>query len=74
MARINVPLPNMAFFTAVAINKEEYNNIFGYWQTEVIIVTSNFHTFQVNLHIDKSGSVVSHEIAKIFYRYGFYET
>jgi hypothetical protein len=74
MVRINLPLPNLAFFTAVAINKESYNNIFNYWQTEVIVVTSNFHTFQVNLHIDKNGMVVSHEIAKIYYRYGFYES
>ena len=73
MIRNHVPLPNAAFFTAIAINKEYYDNRFGYWQTEVIVVTSNFHTFQVNLHIDRTGTVVAHEIAKIFYRYGFYE-
>lgn len=74
MNRNHVPLPNAAFFTAIAINKEYYDTRFGYWQSEVIVVTSNFHTFQVNLHIDKTGTVVAHEIAKIFYRYGFYET
>uniref|UniRef100_A0A1J3J7T5 Uncharacterized protein n=1 Tax=Noccaea caerulescens TaxID=107243 RepID=A0A1J3J7T5_NOCCA len=74
MIRINVPLPNMAFYTAVAINKEFYNAAFGIWQSEVIIVTSNFHSFQVNLNIDKTGTVTRHEIVKIFYRYGFYES
>ena len=74
LTRIHLPLPNAAFFTAVAINKEYYDAKFGYWQSEVIVATSNFHSFQVNLHIDKTGTVVAHEIAKIFYRYGFYET
>lgn len=73
MLRIHYPLPNAAFYTAIAINKEYYDPIFNYWQTEVIVATSNFHSFQVNLHIDKTGTVVSHEIVKIFYRYGFYE-
>lgn len=70
----NLPMPNMAFFTAVSINKEYYDKTYNYWQTEVIVVTSNFHTFQVNLQIDKTGTVVRHEIAKVFYRYGFYQT
>jgi hypothetical protein len=74
LTRIHLPLPNAAFFTAVAINKEFYDNKFNYWMSEVIIATSNFHSFQVNLHIDKTGTVVVHEIVKIFYRYGFYET
>lgn len=74
LVRIHLPLPNAAFFTAVAINKEYYDAKFGYWQTEVIVVTSNFHSFQVNLHIDKTGTIATHEIAKIFYRYGFYES
>lgn len=64
----------MAFFTAVAINKEYYDATFNYWQTEVIVATSNFHSFLINLHIDKTGTVVSHEISRVFYRYGFYET
>jgi len=50
----------MAFFTAVAINKENYNSVFSYWNTEVIIVTSNFHSFKVDLHIDKTGSILYH--------------
>lgn len=60
LVRIHLPLPNAAFFTAVAINKEEYVNSFGYWLSEVIVTTSNFHSFQVNLHIDKTGTVISH--------------
>lgn len=58
--RIHLPLPNAAFFTAVAINKEYYSNLFGYWQSEVILTTSNFHSFQINLHIDKTGTVIAH--------------
>lgn len=60
LVRIHMPLPNAAFFTAVAINKEYYDAKFGYWQTEVIVVTSNFHSFQVNLHIDKTGTIATH--------------
>ena len=71
--KIRLPLPNLAFFTAVTISNEYYDSTFGYWQTEVIVVTSNFHSFQINLHIDKTGTVVSHNIAKVYYRYGFYE-
>lgn len=26
------------------------------------------------MHIDKTGTVVSHDIVKIFYRYGFYQS
>lgn len=73
MVKLHLPLPNLAFFTAITINNDVYDETFNYWQTEVIVVTSNFHTFQVNLHIDKTGTVVSHNIAKVFYRYGFYE-
>lgn len=73
LVKLHLPLPNLAFFTAVTISNEYYDTQFGYWQTEVVVVTSNFHCFQVNLHIDKTGTVVSHNIAKVFYRYGFYE-
>ena len=37
------------------------------------MATSNFHSFQINLHIDKTGTIATHEIVKVFYRYGFYE-
>jgi hypothetical protein len=60
LIKINVPLPNLAFFTAIAINKEYYDAKFSFWQSEVIVVTSNFHSFQVNLHIDRSGTIVAH--------------
>lgn len=60
LVRIHMPLPNAAFFTAVAINTEYYDAKFGYWQSEVVVATSNFHHFQVNLHIDKTGTVVAH--------------
>lgn len=73
LVKLHLPLPNMAFFTAVAINKEYFDATFNYWQTEVIVATSNFHSFLINLHIDKTGTVVSHEISRVFYRYGFYE-
>jgi hypothetical protein len=74
MNRIHVPLPNAAFFTAIAINKNTYEANFSYWRTQVIVTTSNFHSFQVDMHIDRTGTVVSHEISKIYYRYGFYES
>ena len=71
--KLHLPLPNLAFFTAVSVTHEYYDKQFNYWQTEVVVVTSNFHSFQVNLHIDQTGTVVSHNIARVFYRYGFYE-
>ena len=74
LIKINYPLPNMAHFTAIAITKEHYNDVYGYWQTELVIVTSNFHNFELTLHIDKASAVVIHEITKIYYRYGFYES
>ena len=70
--KLHLPLPNLAFFTAVSVTDEYYDKQFNYWQTEVVVVTSNFHSFQVNLHIDQTGTVVSHNIARVFYRYGFY--
>jgi hypothetical protein len=72
--KAHLPLPNAAFFTAVTINKDFYVPDFQYWQTEIIVATSNFHSFQINLHIDMTGTVATHEIAKVFYRYGFYQT
>lgn len=74
MLKIHLPLPNMAFFTAITVSSEYYDKTYKYWMTELIVVISNFHSFQVNLHIDASGTLVSHDIAKVFYRYGFYET
>ena len=73
LVKLHLPLPNLAFFTAVSVTDEYYDKQFNYWQTEVVVVTSNFHSFQVNLHIDQTGTVVSHNIARVFYRYGFYE-
>jgi len=72
LVNLHLPLPNLAFFTAVTVSNEYYDKTFGYWQTEVIVVTSNFHNFQIDLHIDKTGTVVSHNIPKVYYRYGFY--
>lgn len=68
-----IHMPNMAFFEAVAITNEYYDKLFKYWQLEVVVTTRNFHTLQFNFHIDRTGQVLSSELAQIFYRYGYYE-
>lgn len=66
-------MPNLAFFTAVVINKETYDSTMKYWKTEVIVATSNFHSFLVEFDIDRTGTIAFHKIIRVFYRYGFYE-
>jgi hypothetical protein len=64
----------MAFYEAVTITTEYYNAGFKYWQTEFIVTTRNFHIFQINCHISQTGQILTTELAKIYYRYGFFET
>ena len=33
LVKLHLPLPNLAFFTAVSINNQYYDTTFGYWQT-----------------------------------------
>jgi hypothetical protein len=73
LTNLHLPMPNMAFFTAVTVNKETYDPVFKYWNTEIIVATYNFHSFLVNFQIDRTGTVASHQISRVFYRYGFYE-
>lgn len=40
----------------------------------MIVTTRNFHIFQVNCNFDRTGTLLDHKIAKIFYRYSYYET
>jgi hypothetical protein len=67
-------MPNVAFFEAVTVSNEYYDNLFGYWETELIVTTRNFHIFQIDCHFDKTGTLLYHKISKVFYRYSYYET
>jgi hypothetical protein len=67
-------LPNLAFFEAVKVAEQYYDENFKYWELELIVTTRNFHIFQVNMHVDKTGTVLESKLAKVFYRYGFYQT
>ena len=68
-----MPLPNNAYFNAIAVTEEFYDSIWGYWQLDVVVAVMNYHSFEVNFHIDKTGSVLYHSITKVYYRYGFYQ-
>lgn len=70
----HLPMPNMAFFEAVTVATQYYDPMFKYWDVDLIVTTRNFHIFQVNCNFDRTGSLLYHKIAKIFYRYGYYET
>lgn len=69
----HLPMPNSAFFEAVTVSKEYYDPTFKYWDVELIVTTRNFHILQVNCNFDKTGTLIDHKIAKIFYGYGYYE-
>ena len=66
-------MPNNAFFEAIAISTDYYDTTFKYWQLEVVITTRHFHTLQFNFHIDRTGQILEADLAKVFYRYGYYE-
>lgn len=68
-----IHMPNMAFFEAIALTNEYFDTTFKYWQIEVVITTRNFHSLQFNFHIDRTGQVLESSLAKVFYRYGYYE-
>ena len=74
LTKAHLPMPNMAFFEAVTVSNEYYDPTFKYWQVELLVTTRNFHIFQVNCHFDQTGSLLTNDIAHVFYRYGFYET
>lgn len=38
-----------------------------------MITTGHFHTLQFNFHIDRTGQVLEAALAKVYYRYGYYE-
>ncbi len=67
-------MPNVAYFEAVTAVTVFYDPMFKYWDVDLVVTTRNFHIFQVNCWFDKSGSLVDHKIAKVFYRYAYYET
>ena len=74
LMRQHLPMPNMAFFEAVTPLNENYNQIFKHWEIDILVTTRNFHMFQVNCFFDAAGKLVDHQIIRVFYRYGFYET
>lgn len=67
-------MPNNAFFEAVTVSKYYYDPTFKYWDAEVIVTTRNFHIFQMDCTFDQTGTLLTHKISKVFYRYGYYET
>lgn len=64
----------MAFFESVTVSNMHYDSTFKYWEVELIVTTRNFHIFQVNCNFDQTGTLTEHKIAKVFYRYGYFET
>lgn len=40
----------------------------------IIVVTSKYHSFLLNLNFDRAGTLMSSIITRVFYRYGTYET
>jgi hypothetical protein len=41
---------------------------------DIIVTTNKYHSFLLNLKFDKTGALLSFVIARVFYRYGVYET
>jgi hypothetical protein len=75
MVPAGLHMPNLAFFWGVAVPMEYYNTQFNYWQYEIVVTTTRFHTLKFDFHIDKSGTILQSEskLSKIFYRYGYYD-
>ena len=67
-----MPMPNMAFFEAVSVLKYLYDPTFKYWETDIIVTTRNFHMFELKCNFDKTGSLQTHVITHVYYRYGFF--
>lgn len=75
MVPAGLHMPNLAFFWGVAVPMEYYNTQFNYWQYEIVVTTTRFHTLKFDFHIDKSGTILQAEskLSKVFYRYGYYD-
>jgi hypothetical protein len=44
------------------------------YSLDIIVTTNKYHSFLLNLKFDKAGALLSFVIARVFYRYGVYET
>lgn len=67
-------MPNDAFFEGVVVSKEYYDNVWKFWEVELIVTTRNFDILQVNCGFSKTGTLSNHQIVKIFNRYAYYGT
>lgn len=73
MAKDDLHMPNLAFFWGLAITNEYYDMTYKYWQLEIVVTTTRFHTLQFNFHIDRTGTVLEAKLGKVYYRYGYYD-
>lgn len=75
MAAHDLHMPNLAYFWGLAVTMEYFDKIYNYWQIEIVVTTTRFHTLKFDFHLDKTGTVLQEQskLSKIFYRYGYYD-
>lgn len=72
LGNISMPLPNDAHFAGVTVLDEKYNGLDEYWQLDIVVTIRGFHSFELNLLIDKAGSVLNSQITRIYEKYSYY--
>ena len=74
LGNISYPLPNDAHFASVAILNEVYNGVSEYWLLDVVVSIRGFHSVELNILVDKAGSVLESRITKVYQRYAYYQS
>lgn len=67
-------MPNDAHFAAVTVLNEYHSGLDDYWLLDVAVSIRGFHTLELNILVDKSGTVLNAEITKIYERYAYYQS
>lgn len=74
LGNISYPLPNDAHFAAVSVLNEVYNGPSEYWLLDVVVSIRGFHSVELNILVDKSGTVLESRITKLYQRYAYYQS
>jgi hypothetical protein len=67
----NLHMPSDALFLSVSLVASKYNPHF--FMESVVITTNKYHSFEVLLIYDDNGNIISSELHRVYYRYGFFK-
>jgi hypothetical protein len=74
LARYNYSMPASSLFLGVRIVDFYYDRHFDYEEVQLLVTTSNFHSFVLNISYDSHGVQIDARLTAVLLKYGYYNT